>query len=212
MNHVRPLGRNGLGSSSTLTGNGMCLSRVILMRYPWRAFANAEDYQYYLTLVQHGERVQYVPEAVVLSHMPTTFSRMRTQDVRWESGERGQPAWRIALKLLGAGLHLRNFICFEAVAELLTPPLSFLVCWCTLTLLASLLLWSPFELIFSILLIAGLACYVGTGLYLLRPPRRVYTAFLYAPGFMAWKLWVYLILRRSKKHTGEWIRTSRTGL
>ncbi len=26
MNHVRPLGRNGIGGSSTLTGNGMCLS------------------------------------------------------------------------------------------------------------------------------------------------------------------------------------------
>lgn len=212
MNHVRPLGRNGLGGSSTLTGNGMCLSRATLMRYPWRAFAIAEDYQYYLTLVQHGERVQYVPEAVARSHMPTTFARMRTQDVRWESSELGQSAWQIALKLLRAGLRLRNFVCFEAIAELLTPPLSFLVCWCLLTLLASLALWSPFELLFSLLLIAGLVCYVGTGLYLLRPPRRVYTAFLYAPGFMAWKLWVYFILRRSKKHTGEWIRTSRTGL
>src|SRR5258707_5085568 len=46
MNHVRPLGRNGIGASSTLTGNGMCLSRSLLLRYPWRSFAIAEDYQY----------------------------------------------------------------------------------------------------------------------------------------------------------------------
>jgi len=210
VNHVRTLGRNGLGASSTLTGNGMCLSRSLLMRYPWRAFAIAEDYQYYLTLVQHGERVRYVPEAVVRSHMPISFARMRTQDVRWESSELGQPTWRIALNLFGAGLRLRNFVCLEAIAELLTPPLSFLVCWCLLILLASLLMWSPPELLFSLLLFGGLACYIGTGLYLLRPPRIVYKAFLYAPGFMAWKLWIYFILRRNKKHTSEWIRTSRT--
>lgn len=210
MNHVRPLGRNGLGVSSTLTGNGMCLSRSLLIDYPWQAFAIAEDYQYYLTLVQHGERVCYVPGAVVRSHMPTSFARMRTQDVRWESAELGQPMWRIALNLLSAGFRLRSFVCFEAMAELLTPPLSFLVCWCSLTLLASLFTWSLPELLVSLLLMGGLACYIGTGLYLLRPPRTVYRAFLYAPAFMAWKLWVYFILRRSKKRSGEWIRTSRT--
>ena len=100
INHVRPLGRNGLGASSTLTGNGMCLSRALLMRYPWQAFSIAEDYQYYLTLVQHGERVRYVPEAIVRSQMPTTFAQMRTQDIRWESSERSQSTWRIALRLL----------------------------------------------------------------------------------------------------------------
>src|SRR2546421_386645 len=31
VNHVRPLGRNGIGATSTLTGNGMCLSRTLLM-------------------------------------------------------------------------------------------------------------------------------------------------------------------------------------
>ena len=36
MNYVRPLGRNGLGCSSTLTGNGMCLSRSLLIIIPGR--------------------------------------------------------------------------------------------------------------------------------------------------------------------------------
>ena len=55
MNHVRPLGRNRLGGSSTLTGNGMCLTHSLLQRHPWQAYGLAEDYQYYLTLVQDGE-------------------------------------------------------------------------------------------------------------------------------------------------------------
>jgi cellulose synthase/poly-beta-1,6-N-acetylglucosamine synthase-like glycosyltransferase len=49
MNHVRPLGRNALGASSTLTGNGMCLCRAALIDHPWQAYSIAEDYQYYLS-------------------------------------------------------------------------------------------------------------------------------------------------------------------
>lgn len=210
VNHVRPLGRNGLGASSTLSGNGMCLSRSLLMRYPWQAYSLSEDYQYYLTLVRHGERVCYVPEAVVRSQMPTTFAQMRTQDVRWESLEGGQKTWWVALKLLESGLRSRDFARLEAVAELLTPPLSFLVCCCLFTLIASLSLWSLPDLLLSLALIGGLICYLGTALYLTRPPRKVYMALLHAPGFMIWKLWVYFVLRRSKKHTSEWIRTSRS--
>ncbi|HLI05174.1 MAG TPA: glycosyltransferase family 2 protein [Ktedonobacteraceae bacterium] len=212
MNHVRPLGRNGLGVSSTLTGNGMCLSRDILTRYPWQAFSAGEDYQYYLTLVEQGERVRYVPDAVVLSHMPVTFAQMRTQDMRWESSldQGDQQGWRIALRLLGAGLRHRDIARIEAVIELLTPPLSFMLGWCVLILTLSVLLWSPPALVIAIVLTAGLMAYVATAFYLLRPPRTVYRALLQAPRFVAWKLWVYLVLRRSKKNRGKWIRTSRS--
>jgi cellulose synthase/poly-beta-1,6-N-acetylglucosamine synthase-like glycosyltransferase len=210
VNHVRPLGRNGLGASSNLSGNGMCLSRTLLLRYPWQAYSLAEDYQYYLTLVRHGVRVHYVPEAVVRSQMPTTFAQMRTQDVRWESSDGAQKTWWIALKLLESGLRSRDFMRIEAVAELLTPPLSFLVCCCLLAFITSLVLWSLPGFLLSLILVGGLVCYIGTALYLVRPPRKVYIAFLHAPGFMIWKLWVYFVLRRSKKHTNEWIRTSRT--
>jgi cellulose synthase/poly-beta-1,6-N-acetylglucosamine synthase-like glycosyltransferase len=207
--HVRPLSRSALGGSSTLTGNGMCFSRALIERCPWRAYSLSEDYQYYLTLVKHGERVRYVPEAVVYSHMPTTFKGMRTQDIRWESAGSGLTVWQSTRELLKAGLHLHNFACFEAVMELLAPPLSFMVSWCVLTLIASLMLWSPIALVLSLLLIGGLIFYVSTAFYLLHPPLVVYKALLYAPGFVLWKLWVLLVLSRSKKHTSEWIRTSR---
>jgi cellulose synthase/poly-beta-1,6-N-acetylglucosamine synthase-like glycosyltransferase len=209
INYVRPLGRNGLGASSTLLGNGMCLSHAILKRYPWQAFGIAEDYQYYLTLVQHGERVRYVPDAVTRSLMPTTFTQMRTQDVRWESGFSSWTIWQITFKLLSDGLKLRDFVRVEAAAELLTPPLSVIVVWCSLTFIAAMLLYSLPELLISVFLIVGLISYVGTGFYFLRPSRRLYTALLYAPGFIAWKLWVCFVLSRSKKHTSEWVRTSR---
>lgn len=210
INHVRPLGRNGLGASSTFTGNGMCLSRTLLRRYPWQAFGFAEDYQYYLTLVQHGERVCYVPEAVVRSYMPPTFAQMRTQDIRWEISEFDQAKWQIALRLLRGFLQCGDFVRLEAIAELGTPPLSFLTVCCLLILIPSLFVQSALELLCSFILTGGLLFHIGTAFYLLRPPRAVYTALVYAPRFMIWKLWVYFVLRRSKKYTREWIPTKRT--
>lgn len=210
MNHVRPLGRNGLGASSNLSGNGMCLSHAILERYPWQAFALAEDYQYYLTLIEHGERVRYVPDAVVRSQMPTTFSQMRTQDIRWESASGGESKWQIAWRLLKVGLRQRDFARLEAIGELLTPPLSLLVGGSLLAFFLSLVVWSLPDIVFGLLLVGGVVGYVATALYIMRPPSAIYRALFHAPGFMLWKLWVILVLRKRKKHVGEWVRTSRT--
>ncbi|MDQ2902483.1 MAG: glycosyltransferase family 2 protein [Chloroflexota bacterium] len=210
VNHVRSLGRSGLGASVALTGNGMCLSHAILQRYPWQAFSVGEDYEYYLALVAHGERVQYVPEAVVRSHMPTKFAQMRTQDIRWEAAQPVRKTWQTAWRLLSSGLRQRDFVRVEAFMELLVPPLSLLLSFCVLTLLAAIAVWSLPALLLALALVAGLACYISTALYLLRPSRSVYKALLYAPGFMLWKLWVYFVLRKNKKHASEWVRTSRT--
>ena len=209
INYVRPLGRTGLGGSSTLTGNGMCFSRELLQQNPWQAFSLTEDYQYYLTLVQRGERVRFVPEATVRSVMPVSFTSQRTQDIRWEANQGGQPQWKSACRLLMAGVKKRDLVRLEAMAELITPPLSILVGCCLLTLISSLLLWSLPPLLMSLLIIAGLTFYISTPMFLLRPPRVVYMALLHAPGFMLWKIWVLLVMRKSKKHTGEWVRTSR---
>lgn len=210
MNHVRPLGRNGLGVSSNLSGNGMCLSRALLQCYPWQAFSLAEDYQYYLTLIEHGERVRYVPDAVVRSQMPTTFSQMRTQDIRWESSSGGESKWRVVARLLKAGLKHRDFARLEAIGELLTPPLSLLIGTSLLALVLSFIVQSLPEIAIGLLLVAGLVGYIATALYLMRPSPVIYKALFHAPGFMLWKLWVIFVLRRSKKHIGEWVRTSRT--
>lgn len=213
INHVRPLGRNGLGASSTLTGNGMCLSQELLQQHPWQAYGIAEDYQYYLTLVEDGERVRYVPEAIARSQMPTTFAQMKTQDIRWETSTPEQTNRRVLWNLLRLGLRQRDMTRLEAAMEMLTPPLSLLTVGSILTLLASLLLslllWTPILLVLSVALVCGLLFYIGTALYLLRPSRAIYKALLYAPSFMVWKLWVYFVLSKSKEHTSEWVRTSR---
>ncbi|HEU5439929.1 MAG TPA: glycosyltransferase family 2 protein [Ktedonobacterales bacterium] len=209
MNHVRPLGRNSLGGSSALTGNGMCLSRSLLERFPWEAFGVAEDYQYYLQIVTAGERVRYVPAAVVRSHMPTSFDQMRSQDVRWESSAPETPRWQVALALLRAGLRERDRVRLDALAELLAPTLSRLAGGVALVVVLAALVGTPLEWALAGALLALLLLYAGSALYTLRPGAAVYRALLYAPGYMAWKLWVQIVLRRSKRHAGTWVRTRR---
>jgi hypothetical protein len=212
MNYVRPLGRNALHASSTLTGNGMCLTRALLARHPWQAYGLAEDYQYYLSVVADGIRVRFVPRAVVRSHMPPTFGEMRTQDVRWEAADPSAGSWRNARRLVASGVKHRDLARIEAAAEVLAPPLSLMVAACALSLALSVALLSPLNLLASAWLWVALITYVASALYIVRPPRGAYRALLFAPAFMAWKLWVFVVLRRSKQHTGAWVRTSRSAV
>lgn len=209
MNHVRPLGRNAIGGSSNLSGNGMCLSRGLLERFPWRAFGLVEDYQYYLDIVAGGERVRYVPEAVVRSHMPSSFRQMRSQDERWESGSPEASAGRMALRLIGAGLRRRSITPLDAAAELLVPPLSTLVAALLIVLSGAAIIGTAGERVFAATLLAGFALYVGSAFVMLRPGWATYRALLYAPGYMAWKLWVQLVLKRRGQQSDEWVRTRR---
>lgn len=208
MNHVRQLGRSTLGASSTLTGNGMLFSAALLERRPWRAFGLTEDYQYYLDLVEHGESIRYAADALVKADMPTTFTQMRTQDVRWESAAEASTLV-VALRLLRAATRLRSAIPLEAALELLTPPLSLLIGGASVALVVALLLgWLPTLLVALLIWICALL-YISSALLLERPPARFYRHLAYAPIFLCWKLWVKLVAVRLPHRSREWVRTSR---
>jgi cellulose synthase/poly-beta-1,6-N-acetylglucosamine synthase-like glycosyltransferase len=212
MNYIRPLGRNVLGGSSTLTGNGMCLTSEMLARHPWQAFGLSEDYQYYLSLVASGEKALFIPDANVRSVMPTTARQLKTQDIRWESLSPDASSWqrRIAWRLFREGLRRHSWVRLDALAELLTPPLSALAGGCALLLVAAIALLAPLQMIVAALLALALLAYVGSAFVLLRPPWGVYRAMVYAPAYIIRKLWIYFVLRRLRKNTTTWIRTSRT--
>jgi cellulose synthase/poly-beta-1,6-N-acetylglucosamine synthase-like glycosyltransferase len=163
-NHVLPYGRSTLGGSAQLLGNGMCFTRALLERHPWQVTALAEDLQYYLALVQAGERVAYVPGVAVRGHMPTSFAQMRTQDIRWESPLPQGQGRGATLRLLRDGIHARDIVRLDAFAARLVPPLSMLVGAWLLTMLTSLVLRAPIELLVSIALGCGLLFYISSAL------------------------------------------------
>jgi hypothetical protein len=209
-NHVRPLGRSALGASASITGNGFCLTRGLLRAHPWSAFGLIEDYQYYLSLVGHGIRVQYAPDAQVLSAMPITFSQQRSQDIRWESMGAGQESTRrIAWRLLVGAVRARDLVRLEAFIELVTPPLSALVFWSIALVAAAAALRAPLALTGGLALLAGLIWYVSSAFVLLRPPGAVYQALIFAPWYMLRKVWILAVVRRRTRETSAWVRTSR---
>lgn len=206
-NGLRPRGRDALGLSAGLHGNGMCFRSDILDRFGWAAFALAEDAEFHLTLIEAGLNVSYSPEATVLAEMPVTLSQAKSQNLRWERG-RLQMVRDRARHLLWTGIRQGNVRQLDAVTEQLIPPLSVLSGGTVMALLLTTLarVRGPRRLAMAVLL--GQVGYVMTGLLLVRAEPRIYLSLLRAPLWMVWKLWVYLSAA-SRIGDSEWIRTTR---
>ena len=129
VNHVKPLGRETLGLSVGLKGNGMAFTPALAAQLPWPGGSLTEDLDYGLELARRfGVRVGYAPEARVLAQMPTTTNQAASQRARWEGGRMGLVRAR-ALPLLGEGLRRRSLLLLDMAWDLLTPPLAELGRW-----------------------------------------------------------------------------------
>ncbi len=87
VNHVKPLGREALGLSVGLKGNGMAFTRALAADLPWPGGSLTEDLDYGLELARRYDlRVGYAPEARVLAQMPASAEQAASQRARWEGG------------------------------------------------------------------------------------------------------------------------------
>jgi len=209
VNHVRQLGRTGVGGSATLNGTGMCLSRSLLVEHPWNAFGVTEDYQYYLTILLRGERVVYAPGAMLRSEMPETFDQLRTQDIRWESPGDDNSRWHIATELIRSGIRKRSLVQLDGAAELLVPQLSVLFTGCLALTIGALLTSLPIPVAGTLTVDVLLGFYMASAFLICRPPLAVYLALAYAPRFVLRKLWILAVTRHIAGRHAFWERTTR---
>lgn len=203
--HVRPAGRNVLGGSAGLKGNGMGFSRHVLENYAWPAHGLVEDIEFSLLLLYDDIVVHYNPDAVVLAEMATERDQAATQRKRWEGG-RFDLLRQYGPDLIGSCVRKRSMALFDGLMELLIPPLGLLVLLVVLLGLASVFVpyWLP-------VLIGGLFVlffYVFSGLFLRRAPLSIWLSLLAVPFFLIWKIPVYLKLLLGNKK-GTWERTQR---
>jgi len=206
-NGVRPRGRDALGLSAGLRGNGMCFAAPVLARFGWEAFTLAEDAEFHLQLVEAGLKVSYAPEATVLAEMPMSLRHARSQNVRWERG-RLQLLRRFGPRLLAEGLRRRDPVRLDAVAEQLVPPLSLLTGVAVLTYaLTAVLRVRPARRLAAAVLL-GQALYVVTGLRLVKAGPRAYAALLLSPPYVVWKIAVYVAAATGIQDS-RWARTIR---
>ena len=203
---VRSLGRERLGVSCGLRGNGMCFTTGLLGRVPHDAYSLVEDLEYGLKLGAAGVAVRYVGEARVLGEMVTGAAASVSQRRRWEEG-RGQLR-KLARGMLVKALQTRSGLLLDLALDVMVPPLAQLAAPVLLGLLLSAaLVWTG-----GPALPLGLfgACAAGLGLYLLRgwvlsgTGLRGLADLALGPLYMAWKL---TLVRKQRQQ--EWVRTQR---
>lgn len=207
-NGLRPRGRDALGLSAGLRGNGMCFRSTILERFGWESFTLAEDVEFHLKLVEAGVRVSYAPESSVLAEMPTSLRQARSQNVRWERG-RLQMLRAFGPRLLSQAFRQRDVGTLDALAEQLVPPLSVLTGVTTLAFLLTIALRLPAPRRLASLILLGQIGYVATGLRLVGAGPRIYLALLRAPFYVLWKLWIYAVAA-AQLQDSRWVRTARS--
>ena len=208
---ARSLGRERLGLSCGLRGNGMAFRVDTLRAHPHHAFSRVEDVEYGLGLGAAGVRVAYVPEATVLGEMPATAAAARSQRERWEQGRAGlRRRW---IPRLLAAARREGRVPLDLALDLLVPPLTTLVAVALLgALAAGAAAWrgaagAVGALPWAAALVA-LAVYVGRGAALAGQGPRVLLDLAWAPAYAAWKLALAL---RPAPRSEAWVRTARAG-
>jgi 1,2-diacylglycerol 3-beta-glucosyltransferase len=204
--HLRPAGRNRIGGSAGLKGNGMAFRREILAHYGWPAYSIVEDLEFSLILLLDNILVHYNPDAEVYGEMATQRQQAGIQRQRWESG-RLQIFKKYRSILWRHWLINRRICLLDGFLDLVTPPLSLLVLGVGTLLLTALVLF-PDMAVFPGWCLAGLTFYVGAGLWLKKAPLRIWLYLAAAPLFILWKIpiHIYLLVKKS----GEtWHRTPR---
>lgn len=123
---VRGTGREALGLSAGLRGNGMAFSVPTLQAVPHRAFSVVEDLEYGVMLGLNGTRVAYAHETTVSGEMPVDAESSVSQRERWERGRETLRKMYVR-RLLGKAVVRRSPMLFDLAADVMMPPLGKLV-------------------------------------------------------------------------------------
>lgn len=211
---VRSIGRERLGVSAGLRGNGMCLRTSVLREVPHDAYSLVEDLEYGIRLGRRGFRVAYAFEAQVLGEMVSGEAASRSQRHRWEHG-RAQMLRQHGWPLLRDALAQRSALLFDLAMDVLVPPLSRVVGLTVLGAVASAALlgftghgaWASGE--YGLALFA-LGLYVFAGWLHSGTGVRGLLDLALAPAYVAWKVVLAFQKPKGQKQT-EWVRTTREG-
>ena len=209
---VRSQGRERMGLSAGLRGNGMCFSAGVLATVPHDACSRVEDVEYGLALAEAGHRVSFAAETTVVGEMVSTETPARSQRLRWEEGRR-ELRQREGGRLLRLAIARRDPVLLDAALDLFVPPLSRVVGGVAIGFAISLAASaSSGRLLLAAWGYAAaaaiLVAHVLRGWWSSGTGARGLAAMGMAPAYMAWKLLLRL-RRRPGEDARAWIRTTR---
>jgi cellulose synthase/poly-beta-1,6-N-acetylglucosamine synthase-like glycosyltransferase len=202
-NVLRPRGRDRLGLSAGINGNGFGLSAETLRAIPYGAASVVEDLEYHLDLVRSGRRVRFINAATVSGDMPVGGQGVKTQRTRWEGG-RFRMLRERAPALAAEALRGR-FRMLEPLGDLVLLPLAY---HSSLLLIAAAIPYGPSRLV-GIAGLAVLALHLVTAIVVGGGGWKDALALAAAPFYVIWKLVMLSAVLKSSKSKTAWVRTER---
>jgi cellulose synthase/poly-beta-1,6-N-acetylglucosamine synthase-like glycosyltransferase len=202
-NVIRPRGRERLGFSAGILGNGFAIVRPILEAIPYDAFSVVEDLEYHLHLVIAGERVRYLNEAVIHADFPESRAGEAVQRSRWEGG-RLHTARIWAVPLIGRILRGRLRL-LEPLCDLIGLPMAYGV-FALLLAVCIPLAWLRWYAAISLGIVLShvlVAAWAGPDFL------RTLQLLALAPLYILRKLWMIPGVLRGSSAKAAWVRTER---
>ena len=207
MNVLRPRGRDRLGLSCGIFGNGFALAAATLRAVPYTANSLVEDLEYHLHLLRAGLRVEFVDDAAVFGEMPEGSAAATSQRARWEGG-------RILMRRTWSRLLARQVLrgrlaMLEPLLDLRALPLateSMLLAAALVPALAGHLAWLT---AYAATGLGAIVLYVLAAAALGPQPGATLRALAAVPGYLAWKIWMIPRTRLAARRDAAWVRTAR---
>ena len=202
-NVIRPRGRERLGYSAGILGNGFAIAGAILEAIPYDAFSVVEDLEYHLHLVMAGERVRYLEDARISADFPESRAGESVQRSRWEGGRlHTARIWAIPLigKILCGRLRL-----LEPLCDLTGLPMAY-GAFVLLLALCLPLAWLRWYAAFSLGIVLAhvlTAAWAGPEFF------KTLQLLVLAPVYIVRKLWMIPGFLRGSSAKATWVRTER---
>lgn len=208
-NVLRPHGRDRLGLSAGILGNGFALRRDTLEQVPYSAASVVEDLEYHLKLIAAGVRVTFADATTVRGEMPSGGQGSTTQRARWEGGRLRMlldHAPQLTKQILRGHWRL-----LEPLADLLLLPLAYhlLAILLSITFLA----WSSpaIALITAAISLSIVALHVLTAMRIGQIPWKQLRVLAAVPRYLLWKIAMIFPTLSAARRDSRWVRTNRKG-
>jgi cellulose synthase/poly-beta-1,6-N-acetylglucosamine synthase-like glycosyltransferase len=202
-NVLRPRGRERLGLSAGILGNGFALTAETLAAVPYDAHSVVEDLEYSLRIVRAGRRIAFADATMVRGLMPDGGQGATTQRTRWEGGRFHMMAHNLpglVLGVIGGGTAL-----IEPMLDLMLLPLAFHV---LLLIVMAAIPFGPARL-YAVFALVLAGCHVIAGIIIGGGGWRDFTALSAAPAYVLWKLKALPKILKAAAVEAPWLRTER---
>ena len=202
-NVVRATGRDRLGLSAGIMGNGFALRQDLLTQNPYQSISVVEDLEHHVQLVLAGRKVQFIENARVWSGMPPSKQGEATQRSRWEGGRANAAVtWfgPLLRQLMRGRLHV-----VEPLLDLVSLPIGY----AAFLLLLALCLPLEWLRVYAMVAVAILGCHVLAAASMGDDFAGDLRILARAPGYILWKLTMLPSILRTSRTNAAWVRTER---